>query len=139
MKRNKGFTLIELLAVIAILGVLLSISTVAVVSIKNKQDDKNRINVISGILTGAKAYVAENPSVISKISEDGIRVSEIIEKGFTTFDTNKFSELSKGSVTITECKENKLKLKYGIKVGNDTYNDCGCESQTDSAEEICTD
>ena len=61
MKKNKGFTLIELLAVIAILGVLLSISVVAVNKIKKNQDEENYKNVLSSILTGAKSYIADHP------------------------------------------------------------------------------
>ena len=56
--KNKGFTLIELLAVIVILGILLSITTVSVNSLKKKQDEKNLQNVISSILkTGFKLVV----------------------------------------------------------------------------------
>lgn len=40
MKKNKGFTLIELLAVIVILGILLSISIVAVNNINKNQKKK---------------------------------------------------------------------------------------------------
>lgn len=61
MKKNKGFTLIELLAVIVILGVLLSISVVAVNKIKKNQDEENYKNVLSSILTGAKSYIADHP------------------------------------------------------------------------------
>lgn len=61
MKKHKGFTLIELLAVIVILGILLSISAVAIGKIKNKQDEENYKNVLSSILTGAKRYIADHP------------------------------------------------------------------------------
>ena len=40
MKRKNGFTLVELLAVIVIIGLLASFSTVAITSMKKKQDIK---------------------------------------------------------------------------------------------------
>lgn len=61
MKKNKGFTLIELLAVIVILGVLLSISVVAVNKIKKKQDLENKLNVYSSVMTGVKNYIGDHP------------------------------------------------------------------------------
>ena len=57
MKNKKGFTLIELLAVIVILGILLSISITAVNKIRKKQEIENKLNVLSGIFTGAKSYI----------------------------------------------------------------------------------
>ena len=135
MNRNKGFTLIELLAVIVILGIILSISVVAVGSIKKKQDEANRLNVISSILTGSKAYISEQPG---EISNGEISVSSIIDGDFASVDINKFSELKDKKVKIVACKNN-LKLKYSIELG-ETYNDCGCKSQTQTgvAEELCT-
>ena len=62
MKKKKGFTLIELLAVIVILGILLSISIVAVNNIRKKQEEENYVNVLSSILTGAKNYIADHPA-----------------------------------------------------------------------------
>ncbi len=134
MNRNKGFTLIELLAVIVILGIILSISIVAVGSIKKEQDEANRRNVISSILTGAKAYIAEHPG---EISNGKISVSSIIDGDFASVDINKFPELKDKTVKIVVCKNN-LKLKYSIELEK-TYNDCGCESQTDDAKELCVE
>lgn len=127
MKKNKGFTLIELLAVIVILGILLSISTIAVNSIRKKQEVQNKENVISSILTGAKEYNAKN-----KI-EDNVDVKTLKDNNYVDFDTNKYSDLYEDSITVTksQCTDNSLKVKYSITVGNTTYNDCGCDEQPD--------
>lgn len=69
MKKNKGFTLIELLAVIVILGVLLSISMVAVNKIKKNQDEENRKNQISGIMSSTKIYIANNMNILSYLGK----------------------------------------------------------------------
>lgn len=135
--KNKGFTLIELLAVIVILGILLSITTISVNSLKKKQDEKNLQNVISSILTGAKEYNAKN-----RIQVGGsVNVEELKSGDYVDFDEDKYSNLLEKKVTKNQCEKNRLKVKYSIEVDGTTYNDCGCEKQEDGAEssEICTD
>lgn len=126
MKKNKGFTLIELLAVIVILGILLSISVVAVNKIRKNQEEENKENVISSILTGAKEYNAD-----SKINVNGtVNVSLLLKENYTDFDENKYSNLINLSVKKEAC-DNPIKYKYSITVDDKTYNDCGCVSQAD--------
>ena len=137
--KNKGFTLIELLAVIVILGILISITTVSVNSIKKKQDEKNLQNVISSILTGAKEYNAKN-----RIQVGGsVNVEELKSGDYVDFDEDKYFNLLKEDVKVTknQCEKNRLKVKYSIEVDGTTYNDCGCEKQIDGKEskEICTE
>lgn len=137
--KNKGFTLIELLAVIVILGILLSITTVSVNSLKKKQDEKNLQNVISSILTGAKEYNAKN-----RIQVNGsVSVKNLKSGDYVDFDEDKYSNLLKEDVKVTknQCENNRLKVKYSIKVDRTTYNDCGCDEQIDGKEskEICTE
>ena len=136
--KNKGFTLIELLAVIVILGILLSITTISVNSLKKKQDEKNLQNVISSILTGAKEYNAKN-----RIQVGGsVDVEELKSGDYVDFDEDKYFNLLKEDVKVTKNQcDNKLKVKYSIKVDGTTYNDCGCDEQKDGAasKEICTE
>lgn len=157
MKRSKGFTLIELLAVIAILGILVSITTVAVNTLRKNQEAKNKLNVISSILTGAKEYNAKEKIPLNKKDENNnsygeVEVNTLIDGNYVDFDENKYPELIKFKkngreedivVTKTQCSNNKLKIKYSIKVGKDTYNDCGCEEQPEDgsstkSNELCT-
>ena len=134
--KNKGFTLIELLAVIVILGILLSITTVSVNSIKKKQDEKNLQNVISSILTGAKEYNAKNRIQVGGV----VSVKNLKAGDYVDFDEDKYSNLLEKKVTKNQC-ENPLKVKYSIEVDETIYNDCGCEKQEDGAasKEICTE
>ncbi len=144
MKSKKGFTLIELLAVIVILGILISISTVAVNSLRKKQDEENKKNVISSILTGAKQYNADERIPVGS----SVSVSGLVSGNYVDFDQNKYPELATSDVIKEQCCEgisdsncNSLKVKYSITVDEKTYNDCGCEEQIDGkeSEEICTE
>ena len=135
MKRKNGFTLIELLAVIVILGILISISTVAVNSLRKKQDEENKKNVISSILTGAKQYNADERIPVGS----SVSVSELVSGNYVDFDQNKYPELATSGVIKEQCCEgisdsncNPLKVKYSITVDEKTYNDCGCETQGDA-------
>ena len=131
-KKNKAFTLIELLAVIVILGILLSVSIVAVNNIRKKQDEQNRQNVISAILTGAKECVSDDIC-----TSDNISVSDLLDNNYVDFDRNKYEDLAIKEVKIDTCN-NKLKQKYTF----DEYNDCGCELQpstSTAAVNLCSE
>lgn len=138
MKKSKGFTLIELLAVIVILGILLSISIVAVNKIRKTQEEENKKNVISGILTGAKRYVADNRGILSSTNPTiNISVSDLKNGDYVDFDEAKYPDLRIGEVIISKCGDDiGVKLKYSFA----GYNDCGCEEQTEGvSEKICRD
>lgn len=138
MKNKKGFTLIELLAVIVILGILLSISIVAVNKIRKNQEEENRKNVISSILTGAKEYASDDKDVLNSLPKE-ISVSELKENDYVDFDEIKYSDLIGKSVSIESCGDDLgLKLKYSF----EGYNDCGCDLQPETgtqADKICED
>lgn len=139
---KKGFTMIELLAVIVILAVLLGVTTVSVFSIRKNQEEQNRENTISSILTGAKNFTAEHPSRKSKKNADNkiiITVQELIDGEYIDFDkeNEKTKDLLGESIEIKQCRENPMKVKYVLK----SYNDCGCDNQETSvgavSDRIC--
>lgn len=128
MRKNNGFTLIELLAVIVILGILLSVTTIAVNNIKKKQDRKNYENVISSILTGAKQYVTD-----TNYSSSTIDVNTLYDEGYVDFDQTEYSEFLSKTVNVVNCTDF-IKRKFKITAKGDNgsfkeYNDCGCEMQ----------
>lgn len=128
--KNKGFTLIEMLAVIVVLGIIVGITTISIINIKEKQDQKNLENVISLILTAAKEYNVENRS-------DEVDVEILLEEELVDFDTSKYKVLKTTTVTKISCS-NPLKKAYVIEFGGISYNDCGCEIQDDSStDSLC--
>ena len=142
-KKNKGFTLVEVIIVIAILGILASISTVAVFKIRDNQEIVNKENIISSILTGAKVYNVEH------MGTNEISVQDLIKGDYVDFDTTKYSDLVNLIVEKESCKtlsNNALKSYYFIEIYDTkskkttTYNDCGCEEQVSGkkANTICT-
>ena len=157
MKKNKGFTLIELLAVIVILGVLLSISVVAVNKIKKNQDLENKLNVLSSIFTGAKNYIADNPNFWNQttcnnsdwstgiphcdgsgnITGRALRVNDILN--YVDFDTTKYPEWYDRSMLVKQCSNKyEIILSYAKHDTPTTYDtsisisDCGCQEQASS-------
>lgn len=132
MNKKSGFTLVELLAVIVILGIVLSISIVSVNNIRKKQEIENKENVISSILTGAKSYVTDNNLDLPT----SFKV-EVLQDNYVSFDNNKY-DFNNKEVDILICKNNDLKLEYSINIDNNTYTDCGCESQEEkNSSKIC--
>ena len=152
IKNKKGFSLIELLAVIVILGIILAISTVAVNSIRKKQDFENRRNTISGILTGARRYASDHNTLdnLTNTYNPKIKVQDIVDGGYADMDTNEYSDIYGKNVTVVLCAATSgetisSKVKYTIEDEDEhgnivTYNDCGCKGQNSgvTAEELCT-
>lgn len=98
--RSKGFTLIELLVVLAIVGIMMAISGVGIVSVRNQRQVQVAAEQIRDAIIEAHAYAIapqDNPSVVSI---DSIKVninssartlnvmqdtdSIMIDKGFST-------------------------------------------------------
>ncbi|MBQ6841194.1 MAG: type II secretion system protein [Bacilli bacterium] len=79
LKVKNGFTLVELLAVIALLGVVFTIASLSISSIKHKVQETQKANVISNIKVAAKKYV--NDTGIKKVY-----VETLISNGFIEAD-----------------------------------------------------
>ena len=57
MKNNKGFTLIEILATISILVIIVSIALPSIISMKDRNIEKNEENIKEIITTAAEVYI----------------------------------------------------------------------------------
>lgn len=60
LKKSSGFTLIELLVVIAIIGLLATMSVVALSSAREKARDSRRLSDIKQVQTALEMYYSEN-------------------------------------------------------------------------------
>ena len=156
--KNKGFTLVEMLAVIALLAIIGTITAVSVKNIKKNQDEENKLNIISAILTGTRNYITENS--VSIVSENAspnesnrVYLDDLLSKGYVDFDIKKYPEYyynNKNSITKTSTnKTDDIRWTYakvcsgGLKYeiiydyfDIDNYrkkyslSDCGCAEQS---------
>lgn len=133
MRKKYGFTLVELLAVIVILGILISLSIVAIGNLNKTQKIENKRNTIISILSGARQYFAENPNSSS------VKVSDLKSGKFVDFDNNAINIDGDPMVQYTECGEGSLKRALNITIDDSTYNDCGCSEQSGNATKLCSD
>lgn len=81
-KKGEGFTLIELLVVVAIIGLLSTLSMVALNSARMKSRDARRVADIKQIQTALELLYAEKSSYPSSIAPGGnISTSSVIYMG----------------------------------------------------------
>ncbi len=74
MNKKKGFTLIELLVVVAIIGLLSTLSIVALNSARAKARDARRVSDVKQIQTALELYYNENgayPATTSALTTGG--------------------------------------------------------------------
>lgn len=133
MKKKNGFTLVELLAVIVILSIILTFAIANVSKLKKQQEQKNKENQISSILTAAKNYCAQFTC------NSSVEVKKLIEEQFLTLDSSMSSYEGK-YVSISPCGTSPLKRYFLFSDAGNTYDDCGCETKQDSKVAIpfCT-
>ena len=81
MKNNKGFTLVELLATLVVLGIIMAIAVPNVVSVVQKNRQKNLIEDGKKMISLAQYYVAKNPSATGNLTLEKIDLSEDIKDG----------------------------------------------------------
>lgn len=142
MKRTnkRGFSLIELLAVIVILGILTSIVTFSVSSIKKKKDLKNCENLIKNLLVDARRYTEKNPSKLNDLKEKDdeayIKINDLLDAKMINSDEliNPINKLEiKDDITVTSCDAEIKKIKFSYKniCANDgtVISDDGCKQQ----------
>ena len=133
--KNNGFTLIELLAVIVILAIIISFSTINIMKLSKKQQKNNEVSVANEIFAGVRQYVADHPEVLQNDLSSPKQIidnvnTKLIYNGYVDFDTNKYSAFASASVQAEFCSNGSdpYRISYSL-VG---YNDCGCVNQETS-------
>ena len=65
-KNNKGFTLVEIIAVIGLLVLISSITIPSIIKMNNKNKEKNYNRIVDTIITAAENYYHSYLEVTSK-------------------------------------------------------------------------
>ncbi len=123
MKKNEGFTIPELLAVIAILGILVTMATASYNGISNNIKKKTLDNKINLIKIKAEEYATDNDIVTDTIS-----VAKLINDGYldSEADTDNNERISNPLGGYLDC------YRINIDKGTDEYDisvdeDTSCE------------
>lgn len=133
--KNKGFTLVEMLAVIALLAIIGTITAVSVKNIKKNQDEENKLNIISAIMTGARNYITEkniplapngkSTDYIFNHPQHQISLKDLKNGGYVDFDVEKYPEYyftKKSDIEKYQKKEeisdSDIRWTYGRVCGN---------------------
>ena len=87
-KRKKGFSLVELLAVVVILGILATISIVAVSSLIDRAKQDKMDSLKKTVLLSAQTYIQNNKNLVPKIigESKNIKVSDLRAGNYLTED-----------------------------------------------------
>ena len=81
MKNNKGFTLVELLATLVVLGIIMAIAVPNVVSVVQKNRQKNLIEDGKKMISLAQYYVSKNNPPSGPLKLSVIDLSEDLTDG----------------------------------------------------------
>ena len=132
MKNKKGFTLIELLAVIAILGIIISIATTTIIKGMNDSKEKTKYLAAKEITEIASVYLDTNdfkckPSFTQKC--DCVSVLELIYDEYLDKDATNPRTGDNGSFVRNDkiCKSKNSVIQDDYKLKDNTYNFDGYE------------
>lgn len=91
---KRGFTLIEMLITIVLIGVVLTLTTVSIVKIRNDMTNRLYDNKVGYIEAGAIDWGKDNLNSLNSTNCKCVSVDELISLGYITGDENKQSTLS---------------------------------------------
>ncbi len=145
MKNNKGFTLIEILATISILVIIVSIALPSIISMKDRNIEKNEENIKEIITTAAEVYIYTYNYDIDYESTNNscIAIEELLRKQLITSNNqieeikDKYIQLSKNGNDIVYEITNTCRgtsLVYDESSENDSGNDSGEDIPEESQE-----
>lgn len=119
MKNEKGFTLMELLAVIAILGLIITVAMPSIMNAVKKANINLCKNKSELILSAAELYAQDNENNLTYTTNNGkttttINISQLLEENYLEPDEKDDGECSNGCMINPISKvaiENTIKLE----------------------------
>lgn len=90
---KKGFTLIELIAVIALLGILVTLTSISVVRLKKSTEEKLLNQKIEYVKTGAIKWGEDHLNLLSPDTCTYIDISSLINNNYINGDSDDNSKL----------------------------------------------
>lgn len=90
---KKGFSLIELMAVIALLGIIITLTSISVIHLKKNTDQKLYNDKVKYIENGAIKWGNNNLNLLNENTCKNVSISILIEEGYIDGDTDNNTKL----------------------------------------------
>jgi len=122
---KKGFTLIEILAVIALLGILITLTSISIITFKNNSDESLKKQKIKYIETGALNWGEDHLNSLNGVC-NYVHISELINGGYITGDNEEKDALLVPGTSETfnnKCVCVKYENVYSGNIENASYKD----------------
>ena len=90
---KKGFSLIELIAVIALLGIIMTLTSISVIHLKRNSDQKLYNEKVHYIEVGATKWGEDHLNLLSSDTCNNVLVSALINSGYISGDSDDNTKL----------------------------------------------
>ena len=138
MKKRKAFTLIELMVVVAIIGLLVAMSLVALRSYRQKGEDAAIKTELLYVRNVAEVSYSDHPDRFEMVCEDGDLVDNAGDKSLRNDNQNlnniENSIIKKGGIITCNDSSSEYAVVSSLKAA-----DCWCIDSAGNSQEVILD